>query len=302
MLEMKFTEYLLAILESGSFSRAASNMYISQPALSQTIRKLEQTLGTPVLNRNTTPISLTYAGKIYIQAMQQVEAINTNLSNELNEIRNETRGTLRLGVSLQRGMQLLPLVVPQFSIHYPQVEIDLTERGSTTLEKFLQEGKCDIALITTEPHFSDLHYELLETEEVVLVAAKDSPLGKKFQEGEEVPITVTEGERFISLRQGHSVRRVQDQLFLCYRYHPPILLETDSLEAAKRLVAAGAALMLCPNVYIDQSPEVRQHVKCFRIENIDYQRHFFFCYRKDMALTRFMRDFLDIIRSTLRTN
>lgn len=299
MLDLKFAECLSAILNSGSFSKAASNMYISQPALSQTIKKLEQMLGTPVLNRDTTPISLNYAGKIYIQAMQQVEAINTNLSNELNEIRNETRGTLRLGVSLQRGMQLLPLVVPPFAIRYPQVDIDLTERGSTTLEKFLQEGKCDIALITTEPHFLDLHYELLETEEVVLVAAKDSSFGKTYQEGDEIPITAAAGEHFVSLRHGHSVRSVQDQLFLRHRFHPPILLETDSLEAAKRLAAAGAALMLCPNVYINQSPEVLENVKCFRIQDIDYQRHFFFSYRKDMTLTRFMKDFLDIVRSTL---
>ena len=151
MISSKSAECILNIIRSGSFTNAAKNMYISQPALSQSVRKIEEKLGAPIFNRSTDPITLTDAGHLYLEAMKQIMTINTRLVNNINEILNESKGKLRLGISLQRGMQLLPLVIPEFIKQYPHVKIELEERGSATLEKLLHEGKCDIALITTNP-------------------------------------------------------------------------------------------------------------------------------------------------------
>ena len=149
MISRKSAECILNILRSGSFTVAAQNMYISQPALSQSVRKIEEKLGAPIFNRTTVPITLTEAGLLYLDAMKQIMTINSRLTNDINEILNESKGKLRLGISMQRGMQLLPMVIPEFLRQYPHVKIELEERGSATLEKLLHEGKCDIALITT---------------------------------------------------------------------------------------------------------------------------------------------------------
>ena len=292
---------ILSVLQAGSITAAAKAMYISQSALSQRIKRAEEDLGTPLLDRGSVPIALTYAGEKYLEAMQRIAGITTTLLNELHEIEEEERGRMRLGISLQRGMQLLPLVIPAFVQRYPRVRIDLMEHGSATLERMLHDGLCDVALITTEPRYTDLKYDLLETEEVVLIASVNSPFAQAHEDQQEVPITAAREERFVSLQQGHSVRAFQDALFHRHQMDPPILLETDSLEAAKRLAAEGAALMLCPNIYVTQSPEVFQQVRCFRVKDISYRRHFYFGHRKDMALTRFMIDFRDLVKEKLRS-
>ena len=299
-MNLHYGECILAVLRSGSITAAAKKLYISQSALSQTIKRAEGELGAAIINRDSEPITLTFAGERYLDALSQVMAINSNLKNEINQINQEYKGRMRLGISLQRGMQLLPLVIPEFARRYPLVKINLTEQGSDTLEKLLHEGMCDLALITTDPKYPDLEYVLLETEEVILLAALDSPLAKAYPDGAEIDIQAAAKERFVYLRQGHSVRKVQDELFRRNSFSPSVLLETDSLEAAKRLAAAGSALMLCPKVYVLQSPEVRAQVKCFRIKGIEYKRNFYVSYRKDLFLTRFMTDFIQIVKDTLQ--
>ena len=296
---IRYGECILSVLRHGSITAASKNLYISQSALSQMIKRAERELGAEIFNRDTDPISLTFAGERYLDAIRQVAAINTNLLNEVSEINGEMRGCLRLGISVQRGMQLLPLIIPEFARRYPKVRIELTERGSTTLERLMHEGVFDLGLITTEPRFSDLVYDLLETEEVVLVAGIHSRLAKKLGRREEISIMEAADEPFVSLRAGHSVRKVQDTLFQEHMIDPPVLLETDSLEAAKRLAATGAALMLCPNVYVAQDRELREHLICYRVKGMDYRRNFYACWRQDMPLPRFMTDLIHIIKKKL---
>ena len=296
---IRYGECILSVLRYGSITAASKALFISQSALSQMIKRAERELGADIFNRSTDPISLTFAGERYLDAMRQVAAINTNLLNEITEINSEMRGCLRLGLSMQRGMQLLPLIIPEFSKRYPNVRIELTERGSTALERLMHEGVFDLGLITTEPRFGDLVYELLETEEVVLIAGKGSPLARRLGHREEISIREAMDEHFVNLRSGHSVRKVQDRLFQNEIIDPPVLLETDSLEAAKRLAATGVALMLCPSVYVNQDKALRERVICYRVKGMEYRRNFYACWRQDMVLPRFMTDLIDIIKKKL---
>ena len=296
MISVKNAEIVMAILRSGNFTSAAKNMFISQPALSQAVRKIEKKLGAPIFYRNTEPITLTEAGQVYIDALKRVMAINTRLINNISEILHENKGKFRLGISLQRGMQLLPLVIPDFARQYPYVKIELLEHGSWALEKLLHDGMCDIALITTTPRYEQFEYILLKKEEVVLMASKSTNLASCVEDGAEISISEAAGEKFVSLIAGHSVRVIQDQLLFSHHITPTILLETDSLEAAKRLTAAADAVMLIPYVYVAQSPEIRKKVKCFRVKNIDCMRHFYLCYPKGVSMPRFMNDFISIVQ------
>lgn len=301
-MDIRMAEYLMAIERTGSITRAARSLYISQPALSQSVRRLESELGTEVLERSGDPLTLTYAGHKYLDAMKKISAIQNDLINELSEIAGEARGQMRLGISMQRSMQLLPLVLPTFTRLHPHVRIHLEEHGSGTLEKMLHDGKCDLALITTSPRYEDLSYLLLETEEVVLMASKETALARSVPDGSLISLSEAADEQFVVLGQGHSVRAVQDQLFMQHHFSPRILLETENLEAAKRLAALGSAVMLCPDVFIVQSPEVRSLVHCYHLKGLNYKRHFYLAYRKDLYFTRFMQDFLDILRDTLKRN
>lgn len=298
-MERRMAEYVRAIAQMGSMTKAAQSLFVSQPALTQAVQRLEAALGVKIFEKKQGKLVLTYAGERYVDAMKRVAAIYNDLQHEVGESGQEIHGEIRLGISMQRSMQLLPLIIPSFSQKYPRVRILLEEFGSGTLEKMLHDGMCDIALITTSPHYEDIMYRLLETEEVLLMASKTTMLAQKKPDGSTISIFDAVDERFVTLDRGHSVRVIQDKLFFDTHISPNILLETENLEAAKRVAAAADAVMLCPDVFIAQSPEVKQAVHCYRIKEITTKRHFYFAYRKEMYFARFMQDLFEIIKGAL---
>ena len=172
----KHMQYVLTVLKEGSFTSAAKKLYVSQPSLSQIIKTAESNLGAPIFNRSTDPITLTPAGQLYVEAARQVTTISTNLVKQVEELSNEEFGKIRLGISVQRGMELLPELYPRFKKRFPHVEIELHEQGSATMEKSVLEGEVGIALLTTFPKHADLYYDLIQ--EKGMEAAYDQILGK----------------------------------------------------------------------------------------------------------------------------
>lgn len=102
-MNIKHAQYMLTVLKEGSITAAAKKLYISQPSLSQMIKLVENTLGTPIFNRTTDPITLTYAGEKYIEAAKKILTINANLIKEIDEINHEEHGTIKLGIPVQQG-------------------------------------------------------------------------------------------------------------------------------------------------------------------------------------------------------
>ena len=287
-------ECVFAVLRAGSITAASKTLFVSQPALSQTIKQIENDLGAPIFNRNTDPISLTFAGRRYVEVAQRMIDIERSLRQEISGSADVVHARLRLGISTQRGLQILPLVVPEFSKQYPYVRLDLVEHGSDTLERLTAEGECDISLVTTSRRSSRLRYVLIENEEVILMAAEETRLAKRVPDGTALNIADAAGEEFVSMREGHSIRLIQDRLFERHHMNPRILMETNNMEAGKRVAAAAGAVMLIPRVYVDFSPELRARVRCYPVLDNDYERHFYLCFRRSMSLTPYMEDFVRI--------
>ena len=292
-MNIRHIQYVLTILREGSITAASKKLFVSQPALSQTLKQIEQDLGATIFDRTTDPISLTYAGQQYVDAALQVLDIDRNLRARIAETKKELHGRLRLGISMQRGLQILPQVIPDFSRMYPYIRIELIEHGSATLEHMTAEGQCDLALITTNEKPNKLHYELIDSEEVVLMAARSTELAHRFSDGEPIEITQAQNEKFVSMREGHSVRTIQDRLFERHHLTPTILMETTNMEAGKHVAARANAVMLIPQVYVTQDLQYR--VQCHPVLNNDYERHFYLCYRRGMYLTRYMTDFIRLV-------
>lgn len=294
-MNMKHIQYVLTVLREGSITGASKRLYVSQPALSQTIKQIEQDLGAPIFDRSTDPISLTYAGQKYVDAAQRMLDIDRNLRAQIAEMKNEIHGRIRVGISVQRGLQLLPLVIPEFAREYPYIKIELVEHGSATLERMTSEGQCDIALVATNEKPNRLNYVLIENEQVVLMAARSTDLAHRFADGTPIDITEAQHERFVSMASGHSVRTVQDRLFEHHHIMPTILMETKNMEAGKNVAARANAVMLIPHVYVANSHDLHFRVQCHPILNNDYERHFYLCYRKGLYLPRYMTDFTRIV-------
>ena len=165
-MNLKQAQYVKTIAECGSITAAAKKLFVSQPSLSQMLRQLEQETGLPIFDRSTSPMRLTYAGEKYLHAAERILAANAELDSQLREIRQEHAGRLRLGISVTRAMQVMPLVIPVFRQQYPNVNLQLTESGSANLEELLGCGDIDLAFAALESTSPSLAYELIEKETI----------------------------------------------------------------------------------------------------------------------------------------
>ena len=301
MINLKYAPAILTIVQEGSITAASKKLFVSQPALSQTIRQVEEELGAPIFTRDTRHIELTQVGKLYIESVRQIQMIDQNLHARVSDSKDEVVGTFRLGISVQRGLQLLPLVIPEFISMYPLVRIQLREEGSGMLERRVLEGQCDLGFVTTASKRDQLTYALIENEQLMLVAATTTELARRFPDGTPVDIAEAQHENFVSMTEGHSVRAIQDKLFEKYGLSPQILLETHNMEAAKRIAARANAVFLVPSAYVSDTIEDRELMHIYPITNAEFAHHFYVCYRKGKHLPRYELDFVRLVCSVLGT-
>lgn len=292
----KHIQAILTVLKEGSITAGAKKLFVSQPSLSQMIKNAEANLGAPIFDRSTDPITLTAAGELYVDAARQVQTINVNLAKQIEELQKEEFGTIRLGLPIQQGMEILPKIYPLFRSRFPHVSLELLEVGSSDIEKILLEGGVDIACLTTSPRHEELVYSLIQREELVLLANRETELAKRVLPGTPLDVTEAAGEVFICIKKGHSVRTLQDSLFISREISPSIGLETESIEVGKRVVASTRAVMVCPDSYTIRDNPADCGYVVYPLLGAENTRHFYACYRKDLYLTRYMKGFLDILQ------
>ena len=297
-MNMKRALYFKTIAQYGTITAAAKQLYISQPSLSQTLRQIEDEVGTPLFDRSTSPFHLTYAGERYLKAVEAMLDIETRLKEEIESIRRDDGGRLRLGISVTRAMQVLPDVIPIFTKAYPNVTIELTEAASASLEGLLQKGQIDLALAALEANEANIAYELIEKESIGILAGKGSQLAQLVPSGTPISLEMVEKEAFVSLDTSHSSRIIQDRLFRRYNIRPKILLETSSLEVARRVALKSGACMVLPDVYADEFV-FNSGGAFYPLKDYENHRHFYACYRNDENTKKYIRDFVSITTSVL---
>lgn len=297
-MNMKQALYFKTIAQYGTITAAAKQLYISQPSLSQTLRQIEDEVGTPLFDRSTSPFHLTYAGERYLKAVEAMLDIETRLKEEIESIRRDDGGRLRLGISVTRAMQVLPDVIPIFTKAYPNVTIELTEAASASLEGLLQKGQIDLALAALEANEANIAYELIEKESIGILAGKDSQLAQLVPSGTPISLEMVKKEAFVSLDTSHSSRIIQDRLFRRYNIRPKILLETSSLEVARRVALKSGACMVLPDVYADEFV-FNSGGAFYPLKDYENHRHFYACYRNDENTKKYIRDFVSITTSVL---
>lgn len=297
-MNMKQALYFKTIAQYGTITAAAKQLYISQPSLSQTLRQIEDEVGTPLFDRSTSPFHLTYAGERYLKAVEAMLDIETRLKEEIESIRRDDGGRLRLGISVTRAMQVLPDVIPIFTKAYPNVTIELTEAASASLEGLLQKGQIDLALAALEANEANIAYELIEKESIGILAGNDSQLAQLVPSGTPISLEMVEKEAFVSLDTSHSSRIIQDRLFRRYNIRPKILLETSSLEVARRVALKSGACMVLPDVYADEFV-FNSGGAFYPLKDYENHRHFYACYRNDENTKKYIRDFVSITTSVL---
>ncbi len=250
--------YVYKVYEEGSFSKAAEKLYMTQPALSISIQKIETEIGMPLFNRNCRPLKLTAAGEIYIDTIKKIMYLEKDRDQHLNDIRNLQTGTIRLGGSHYLNAYVLPKILAEFTHAYPGIKIEIVEAGSDVLADMLTERKLDMTF-SCNPVFMRNFERYAVFEDHILLAVpsvhpinehmktcylkpEDIILKKHLEKGcPSVNLRSFQELEYILLSEGNNLHDRALSMFHEAGLEPTIKLTLSQLVTAYHLAAANVA-------------------------------------------------------------
>lgn len=251
MLTFRLLECLSALAEEGTFSRAAQRLYISQPALSQAVRRAEEDLGAALIVRGTHRVRFTPAGELLLREGRDLLARRDAAQQRVRALSGARSGTLRFGISPFYSKYYLPLVQPYFARHFPDVHIRFVEEISVTIEQMVLDGQLDIGFVPREPENPHLTYERLHTEEILLAVPPDSPVNIYAVPSPDLPrmaLSHLAGEPFVALKPVQKFSAMRARLFEQAGFTPRIVHETMNWDTVNALAAGGVGCGFVPEM------------------------------------------------------
>ena len=249
-MNLRDLDYLIALSEVGHFSRAAAVCQVSQPTLSAQIRKLEDELGTELIERGSRPILLTAVGEEVVAHAKTIQREVQEISETARTGADPAQGRVTLGVFPTLGPYLLPHAVPQVSEAFPDLELRLVEEKTERILEELRRGRLDAGILALPVAEDGLVVRPLFHEEFVLAVPSSDPLA---QTTDAVNTEVLTGERVLLLEDGHCLR---DQALSVCRLAGASERDfrATSLETLRQMVASGSGVTLLPRLSV--SPPV----------------------------------------------
>ncbi|MEA5012247.1 MAG: LysR family transcriptional regulator [Angelakisella sp.] len=272
-------DYILAIAEEQTLTRAAKKLYVSQPTLTNYINKLEEDLGVKLFDRSVTPVQVTRAGALYIEKMKKIQQESDNLRHALRQIGNNQR-VFNLGIGNTRGNHWLPLIVPEFSQNHPDIVLQFHERGEEFLEKGVLKGEIDLAFGVLNTNYPELIYDEIATEEVFLaiprsfecVSSLPNWQGTLFNpyyiHGEQI-----ENLPFLLPYPGNGFYRCANMLLEQAKVHPHRIISYANMNTAYQLASAGVGALFVTVAFFDNLyPQCKQKLAFCSLQNPIYTR------------------------------
>ena len=195
-----------AVVERKSFSEAAERLGVTQPAVSQQIRSLEERLGQQLVDRSGRRVEPTEAGNRLYRSAQRLLALERQLLEEVaGDAEGPLRGQLAIGASTGPGGTVVPVLLCEFAEANPDVTVDLAISDTQTIVDRVARRELELGIVGFTPRNRSVEYEPFFRDEVVLVCPRGHPFG-----GKTVSLDDLRGERLIAMQEGAGVRQVID--------------------------------------------------------------------------------------------
>lgn len=248
-------KYLVALAQHRHFSKAADHCFVSQPALSMQIKKLEQTLGVALLERTPKGLLFTDIGEKIAQLAQEVLRQVSEISEVAQAACDPYSGEFKLGIFPTLAPYVLPKLMPHLTKWYPKLKLYLVEEKTGVLLEALQQGKLHAALLAEPIPQAETVQLVSHTvfEEAFLLAVQvRHPLAKR----QSVTVADMESLSLMLLEEGHCLR--QQALSVCTQMKASVAqnFQATSLETLRHMVAAGIGITLMPQLACYPTPGV----------------------------------------------
>lgn len=302
---MNFQElnYALSIARYQNLTKAAEELYISQPTLSKCLQKLEREMGGKLFSRSGNTYVPTYLGRRYLEYARKVLALNQDWERELKDMNACMDGELNIAFPLMRSSCMVPSIMKVFHKKYPGVRVNFMEEAHAIQEKLLLNDELDFGIFNeTRPH-PKLSYETLLREEILLVMPPDHPMavrGMKRSEAKHlwIDLRLLEKEEFILHFPDQTTGQLALELFETWGIKPQVSVRTRNTETSVRLCMEGMGLCFVPETYI-KNMRFDTPPACFSVGEKGVFSTLTIASRKGAYLPSYAQDFIKIAQEQL---
>lgn len=288
----------LAVRKHLSYTRAADEVYLSQPAVSRQIQQLERELGVPLFEQIGRTLHVTDAGSTLACEAEKLLADMERVAESVAAHRALDAGTLRIGAGTTPGFYLLPPIVGVFHRKYPGVEIDYVVEQSRGVEQKVLRNELDLGFIGGPPLSDYLLAETVAEDEIVCFASPSHPLADRRR----INVKALGGETWIVRRPGSATRELFEAWLASAGGETGRTIELGCPEAVRSLVAAGVGIGYMSNLAIDADLR-RKRLKQLAILGLKLRRRIYLIRHSDKHVSPLLKAFLDLLRSAIgRTN
>lgn len=303
-------KYVLEVYKHGSFSKAADSLFITQPALSIAIQKIEKNIGMPLFDRSKKPLKLTAAGDLYIKKFQQIQYMENELAQQLNDLSELNTGSLRIGGSHYFNSYVLPEILTKYKKIHPGIQLNLLEASSNDLIEMLANHELDITFNCMEKP-KDSFYRIHGFIDTILIAVPKcleinerikkfslsaaDIVAKKHQEfaTPSVPLEFFSDTPFILLTPGNNLYNRSTTFLADAHIKPNVCLQVSQLVTAYHLSRNGMGATFISDLLVS---EEHNSVLFYKIDSPLAIRVFDLVMSNDAYISNAMKEFINLFQ------
>ncbi len=292
-------KYVLILAREGTFSKAAEVLNITQPSLSQYIKKIEKEIGVRLFDRTNGDVRITDAGRVYIEAGRKILDIEHQMENAFTDLSSFKTGSLIIGAAPYRAACMMPLIASRFQEKRPGMHLVIREGTTAEIVEGMEHGEYDLALTLLPIDKRLFSYEKVEEEELILAvpAGHDPLLSVQLPERRYPAVSagVLDGQRLVMLTEAQYMQKQLESLRSDYdlTVYPAVIVK--SLEAQIEMVKAGLGMALMPSGIVRFCKETE--VSFYSFADPLPKREVVVMWRKDRKLSSAAEELKNVILS-----
>ncbi|MDF2682157.1 MAG: LysR family transcriptional regulator [Brevibacillus sp.] len=284
----------VTVADRQNFSRAAEDLHMTQPAVSQYILSLERMIGTKLLERSNKYVRLNKAGEIVYHHAREILGLHTRMQSLVDDLMNTPSGRLTIGASYTYGEYVLPHVVARMREYYPAITPTITIHNSTVIAEQVANRQLDVGIVEGEYVDEKMCIEPFADDRMYLIVSPHHHLAGK----EKVALADLEAETWIVREEGSGTREAAEKMFRQLQIAPGRLMEFGSTQVIKESVEAGLGISLLSYWAIRKERKLGTLVT-LKVAGTPVTRNFSLLTKTNEFHTKALDIFMDLIRNHL---
>ncbi|MGE6256658.1 LysR family transcriptional regulator [Heyndrickxia sporothermodurans] len=281
----------VTVVEKGNFSRAAEELHMTQPAVSQYIQGLERSYGSKLLDRSNKYVRLNKAGEIVYYHAKEILGLYSKMQNLLDDLTNRASGPLSIGSSYTFGEYVLPHVIAQLHEQFPLIKPKITIGNTKEIAELVKGHQLDVGIIEGDYNDSQLSVDPFTEDMMYVIASSKHRLAKQNREAN---IAELEEETWIVRELGSGTREATDKIFHYMSIAPKDIMEFGSTQLIKETVESGLGISLLSGLAIRKEISM-DLLKIIPVKGTPFKRNFSMVLRTSFK-TKALEVFIDLLK------